>query len=188
MKVIIIDGPDNTGKNTIIHDIIDNNDSVKVIHCHKPDDGSLYPLRDMYSVYSRYARDTVQEYYNGETDAVVFNRYYIGEWVYGQMYRDENPDGIKWLIRSIEDSLLKSIDHHDIYYIQLMSTSAELLKNNEDGKSQSAFDIDKINRELSMFKEAYDMSSLKKKLVYINDGDRFRPKSEILSEVNRFIN
>ena len=36
MKVIIIDGPDNTGKNTLINNILENNEIVKVIHCSKP--------------------------------------------------------------------------------------------------------------------------------------------------------
>ena len=56
MKIIIIDGPDNTGKNTIIHNIIDRYDSVKIIHCHKPGDLIIDPLREMTRVYYKKAR------------------------------------------------------------------------------------------------------------------------------------
>ena len=44
MKVIIIDGPDNTGKNMVIHDLLEHYDSVKIIHCHKPENSADDPL------------------------------------------------------------------------------------------------------------------------------------------------
>ena len=47
MKVIIIEGPDNCGKNTLIQNIVDNNDVVKVIHCHKPDKNDPNPFMTM---------------------------------------------------------------------------------------------------------------------------------------------
>lgn len=186
MKILIIDGPDNCGKNTIIKDIIDNHDSVKIIHCHKPDKSAADPLKEMEKVYFQHAASIIRDHSLKDTDIVVFNRYYIGEWVYGQMYRNEDPNAIKALIVSLEQHLLKHIGYDDIYYVQLLSTSPKLLKNNDDGKSLSNADMNKIWTENSMFKQAYGFSSLKKRMIYVNDREAFRPKDEIISEVRNF--
>ena len=187
MKVIIIDGPDNTGKNTIIHDILEHNDSVKVIHCHKPENSADDPLREMRKVYFYHTDTLCEDMKHRTADVVVFNRYYIGEWVYGQMYRDESPIDIWILIQEIEHCLITNIGRDNIYYIQLLSSSPELLMRNDDGRSLSNGEFDKISKELSMFKKAYGFSRLNKKIIYINEGDRFRPKQDIIKEVHQFI-
>ena len=187
MKVIIIDGPDNTGKNMVIHDLLEHYDSVKIIHCHKTENSANDPLGEMRNVYFYHADNLGDDMKHGATDVVVFNRYYIGEWVYGQMYRNEPPIEIWSLIQEIEHRLMTNIGRDNIYYIQLLSSSPELLKKNEDGKSLSNGELSKISKELSMFKEAYDFSRLNKKLIYINDGYRFRPNHDIIEEVHRFI-
>ena len=187
MKIIIIEGPDNCGKNTIIHNIIDNNDSVKVIHCHKPDTTVEDPLAEMTKVFFHHADCVINDYMTQNTDVVVFNRYYFGEWVYGQLYRNENPDDIKSLIQSLEQYLLAAIDHGDLYYLQLLSSSAILLKDNDDGESLSHADIKKINDEISLFKEVCGFSTLNKAMLYVNEGDNYRPRQDILNEANQFI-
>ena len=141
----------------------------------------------MSGIFFHHANIIIKDYQLDNTDVVVFNRYYFGEWVYGQLYRHENPDEIKAMIQSVEHYLLAAIDHNDIYYLQLLSSSASLLKNNDDGESLSNADIHKIDREISLFEEVYGFSVLKKKMVYVNDGDRYRNQQDILNEVNLFI-
>lgn len=187
MKIIIIEGPDNCGKNTIIHNIIDNNDSVKVIHCHKPDTAAVDPLAEMTKVFFHHADCVINDYMTQNTDVVVFNRYYFGEWVYGQLYRHENPVEIMNLIQSLEQYLLTYIDHEDIYYIQLLSSSAELLSMNDDGDSLSNAEVHNIEKEISLFKEVCTISNLKKKMFYINERNSYRTRQDIINEVNSFI-
>lgn len=187
MKVIIIEGPDNTGKNTLIQNILDNNKIVKVIHCDKPESKDD-PFEEQCRTFYIHSYNTFQDFKNSNIDVVVFNRFYQGEYVYGQMYRDGNPDKIKQMVAICEDYLLKNIGYDDIYYIQLLSTSSKLLKRNDDGKSLSGADVEKMNKEVELFNEIYEFSQLKKHIIYINDGDDFRTREDILIEFNDFIN
>lgn len=187
MKVIIIEGPDNVGKNTIIRNLIDNYDSVKIIHCHKPSEGSPDPLKEMTKVYYKHADDTITDYRRNAVDAVIFNRFYFDEWVYGQMYREENRDDIKEVIQTIENYLLSNIPYEDIYYIQLISTSVDLLNKIDDGRSLSGGDKLLISVEHLLFLDALSNSSLKKAMIRVNDQESFRPMTEIMEDVNDFI-
>ena len=192
MKVIIIEGPDNTGKNTLIQSILDNNKIVKLIHCDKPE-SKEDPFEEQCKLFYLHAYNTYADFKNSQTlyaniDVVVFNRYYQGEYVYGQMYRNGDPDKIKQMVSICEDYLLNNIGYDNIYYVQLLSTSSKLLKKNDDGKSLSGADIEKMKREVELFTEIYEYSRLKKHIIYVNEGDDFRTREDILIEFNDFIN
>lgn len=186
MKIIIIEGPDNTGKNTLIHDLLENNEITKVIHCStpKPSDNVL---RDQAKYFCRLANECIIESKN--TNIIVFNRYYQGEYVYGQIYRNEDPEDIMYMINYIEQKFDYEFDDSEIYYVQLLSTNPEMLIKMDDGKSLSKANKEKIETELKLFKEVYDNSKIKKKhIIYVNDGDNFRTREDILLEFNDFIN
>ena len=187
MKIIIIEGPDNTGKNTLIQSIIDNNKVVKLVHCDKP--VSEDPFEEQCKLFWLHAYNAVQDNRNKDIDVIVFNRYYQGEYVYGQMYRNGDPEKIKWMINETEKYLLNNLDADDIYYVQLLSTSPKQLKKYDDGKSLSGAELEKIEKECNLFKDVFDFSILKKKhIIYVNDGDNFRDRNDILIEFNDFIN
>lgn len=188
MKIIIIEGVDNTGKNTLIQSIIDNNKIVKLVHCDKPvvepgDD----PFEEQCRLFYIHAYNAVQDKLRNDIDVIVFNRYYQGEYVYGQMYRNGDPNKIKQMISITEEYLLKNFDYDDIYYVQLTSTSVKLLQKNDDGKSLSNADTEKMLKELELFDDVYDFSILKKHMILINNGDDFRTKEDILTEFNDFL-
>ena len=185
MKIIIIEGPDNTGKNTLIQNIIDNNKVVKLVHCDKP--VSNDPFEEQYKLFSLHAYNAIQDSRNDDIDVIVFNRYYQGEYVYGQMYRNGDPDKIKKMVFEIENYLINNIGKDNIYYVQLTSTSANLLKRNDDGKSLSGADIEKMKKEIDLFNEIYDFSILNKHKITINENDEFRTREDILTEFNDFI-
>ena len=73
MKIIIIEGPDNTGKNTLIQSIIDNNKVVKLVHCDKP--VSEDPFEEQCKLFWSHAYNIVQDNRNKDIDVIVFNRY-----------------------------------------------------------------------------------------------------------------
>ena len=188
MKIIIIEGVDNTGKNTLIQSIIDNNKIVKLVHCDKPavepgDD----PFEEQCRLFYIHAYNAVQDKLRNDIDVIVFNRYYQGEYVYGQMYRNGDTDKIKQMISITEEYLLKNFDYDDIYYVQLTSTSVKLLQKNDDGKSLSNADTEKMLKELELFDDVYDFSILKKHMILINNGDDFRTKEDMLTEFNDFL-
>lgn len=192
MKVIIIEGPDNTGKNTLIQNILDNNKIVKLIHCDKPED-EVDPFEEQCRLFYTHAYYAAQDFKNNQIpysgiNVIVFNRFYQGEYVYGQMYRNGNPDKIKQMVKICEDYLINNIGYDNIYYVQLLSTSSKLLKKNDDGKSLSGADVEKMNKEIELFTDIYNFSQLKKHIIYVNDGDEFRTREDILIEFNDFIN
>lgn len=184
MKVIIIEGPDNTGKNTLINHILDNNEIVKIIHCSKPkpSDNVLF---EQYQSFKRLAIEACKDYISNVDEVLIFNRYHIGEYVYGQIYRNENPEQILDMIKLIEDRILIDIPQNDILYIQLLSTSSKLLQNNDDNKSLSNAKLELIEKEQQLFKEAFEHSQfINKHIIYVNkeNTDEFRNKEDIINE------
>lgn len=188
MKVIIIEGPDNCGKNTLIQNIVDNNDVVKVIHCHKPDKNDPNPFMTMEKIYLYHAENVIRDNIKGHTDVLIFNRYYQSEYIYGQLYRGGDPEKIKQMIYMLESYLINNIGYDNIYYVQLMSDSVKLLIDNEDGKSLSNGKEEQIIKELELFKDIFDFCKIKKKMIYINNGDSFKTKEDILKDFTDFIN
>lgn len=188
MKVIIIDGPDNTGKDTLINNIC-YGESNKVIHCSKPL-SKIDPFTEQVETYNKLVDDVIYQYARKFCDNIIFNRFYPGEYVYGQLYRNGDRNKIADLILQLEVKLLHSINSNDLYYIQILSTSDKLLQKNDDNLSLSNAKLDLIHKEQQLFKEAFDYSIIpNKKIVYINeaDTDNFRPKEDIINEVISFL-
>lgn len=187
MKIIIIEGPDNTGKNTLIHDLLEKNEITKVIHCSTPKPSGNDPLLEQTRYFASLANECINE--SSQTDIIVFNRYYQGEYVYGQIYRDEDPKHILNMIGYLETKFRYELDDADIYYVQLLSSDPEMLISMDDGKSLSKAKREKIEIELKLFSEVYEKSTIQKKhIIYVNDGDHFRSREDILIEFNDFIN
>ena len=184
MKVIIIEGPDNCGKNTLINNILDNNEIVKIIHCSKPDpNGNV--LFNQYLSFKRLADEAIKDYKSNSDEVLVYNRYHIGEYVYGQIYRNENPEQILEMINLIENRILSVIPQNDILYIQLLSTSSELLQRNDDNKSLSNAKLELIEKEQQLFKEVFDNSIFKNKhIIYVNkeNTNEFKNREDIINE------
>lgn len=184
MKIIIIEGPDNTGKNTLINEVLEKNEIVKTIHCSKPkvtENILFYQYLD----YKKLADIAINDYHNNSEDILVFNRYYVGEYVYGQLYRNEDPERIKEMINLIENRLLSEINQRDIVYIQLLSRSTKLLQNNDDNKSLSNAKSELIEKEQQLFKEIFDLSQIKNKhIIYIDkeNTDTFKSREQIIEE------
>ena len=187
MKIIIIEGPDNTGKNTLIHDLLEKNEITKVIHCSTPKPSSD-PLFQQTKYFVKLANECINE--SSNTDVIVFNRYYQGEYVYGQIYRNEDPQQILTMIGYLETKFGYELSEDtEIYYVQLLSSDPEMLIKMDDGKSLSQANKDKIQREIDLFTEVFNKSIVqKKKIIYVNDGDHFRSREDILLEFNDFIN
>lgn len=182
-KVIIVCGPDNCGKDTLISKLNDHFGSTKVIHAGIPDSDDLYSF-----YYEGLIRDTLEGYYDSSLRAVIHNRSIYGEYVYGPKYRHESKEEVANLIYDIEISQLRTfIFSRDLYLILLTSSSADLLSNNDDGLSYSSKKSD-IEDELGAFNDVFEMSKIEnKKKIYVNDGDRFRSKDNIYEDVISFI-
>jgi len=179
MKLIIIEGPDNCRKNTLINKISENFLTVTNIHYTKPENKYIQN-----TIFRGYAYAIVNKTY--DTDVVILNRSHYGEYVYGCLYRNISDNDAIDIIKEIDDIYLKN--NIDAYYIQLLSTSDKLLLKNDDNKSLSKGNITKIEVEQNRFKTIFDISRLNKKIIYVNNEDTFRDANDIYNEAWEFIN
>ena len=179
MKLIIIEGPDNCGKNTLINKISENFLTVTNIHYTKPENKYIQN-----TLFRGYAYAIVNKVY--DTDAIILNRSHYGEYVYGCLYRGISEDDALDIIKEIDNIYLKY--NIDAYYIQLYSSSDTLLMKNDDSKSLSQGNITKIEVEQKRFLEIFDYSLLNKIKIQINNGEEFRNPNDIYKEAIKFIN
>ena len=185
MYLIIIEGTDNIGKDTLINELIKLFNSVTLIHCNSPK-AKCFQSYEQDNTLIQYARNIVNGYYD-ETDVIIMNRSHIGEYVYGQLYRNRSQEAIEDMINKVDGILLNREDLV-IKYVQLLSSSVELRKKYDDNLSLSNVDDELMKKENELFLEAFENSPLEKQLIYVNDEDNFLPKEEIYNDVVKFIN
>lgn len=185
MKLVIIEGTDNTGKDTIISKLLEIYPTSTVIHCGKPVT-KKYSSQEQDELFRLYANNIVNKLYDN-THIIIMNRSHIGEYVYGTMYRIRDEIDVADMIENINNILLSREDL-DIKYVQLLCTSEKLLHRNEDGKSLSNGNNDLILEEVEKFKEIYVHCNIPKKIINVNDGDEFRSRNDIFKDVLKFIN
>jgi len=185
MKVIIIEGTDNIGKDSLISRIIEEFPTTTLIHCSVPySKNNNIAAKEQDLLFRSYV-DAINNGSYGNTHCVILNRSWIGEYVYGVMYRNRDETDITCKINQWEDELMQ---HNDVYYIQLLSTSSTLLQRNEDDKSLSNGDVTKIVEETTRFENIFKCSNIiNKKLIYVNEDNKFKSKETIQHTVLRFI-
>lgn len=187
MKVVIVEGTDNVGKDTVINRIANDFENAIIYHCEKPK--STTPEEQAaeqeaeFAKLAGYSRYCANKYKNG---VYIHNRSAYGEYVYGCMYRNNNEQDVVNMIWNFEKSLGEDID---VRLIVLLSDSVDFLVKNDDGLSISNAKKELIEEETHRFEEIFCLSKLKhKKLVYVNRGDKFREKDDIYNEISNFIN
>jgi len=178
MKLIIIEGPDNCGKDSLIKKIEEQFLTCTIVHYTKPENKYIQK-----TLFRGYAYAIVTKKY--DTDVVILNRSHYGEYVYGCMYRGISEQDAIDIINEIDDIYLKN--NIDAYYIQLLSSSDSLLVKNDDNKSLSKGNIEAIATEQRRFKTIFEKSKLNKKIIYINNEDKFRDMNDIHEEALKFI-
>ena len=188
MKTIIIEGMDNTGKNTIIQKLMEKYSVVKIIHSGKPKSKTNEEAQiEQQQTFNNYANEVLNE--SKMTEAFIFNRAWYGEYVYGCLYRNADEDLVKTMISNCEKNLIHNVNPKDIYFIMLLSSSSDFLMRNDDGLSISNAKKELIEEETKRFKEIFDFSIIPNKhIVYVNDGNQFRSKEDIYNEITKILN
>lgn len=183
-KVIIIEGCDRVGKDSLIAKLKKNFNNAVVIHAGIPSSKDLFKY-----YYNGIIHDTLAGYYDKSVDCVIHNRSMYGEYVYGPKYREESKSDIADMIYKLETGQLKTfIKEKDLHLILLTSSDSSLLANNDDGLSLSAKKTD-IDDEIAAFNEVFNLSSIKnKKKIFVNNDNRFRSKEDIYKDALDFIN
>ena len=184
MKLIIIEGTDNTGKDTIISKLLEKYPTSTIIHCSKPF-SKKFSSKEQDNLFDTYISNIVNKKYDS-THVIIMNRSHIGEYVYGILYRNRTPDEVGNMIIKLNEKLNNRKDL-EIKYVQLICTSKKLLAGNEDGKSLSQGVDYKISLETEKFQEIFKYCNFPKKLITVNNGDEFRSRESIFNEVWKFI-
>ena len=183
-KVIIIEGVDNCGKDSLINNLVTQFKGSEVIHACVPNNNNLFKF-----YYNGIIHHTLDSYYHSDVEAIIHNRSMYGEYVYGPKYRNESKDKVAEIIHRLEIGQLKTfIFSKDLYFILLTSSDSDLIANNDDGLSFSAKKTD-IDDEIAAFNEVFSLSSIKnKKKIFVNNDNRFRSKEDIYKDALDFIN
>ena len=194
MKIIIVEGTDRTGKDTLINELKNMSNHTLIIHCGKPVGNTLKEQNINQNIlFNDYLRKIYEDKYFDVCDLIIFNRAWYGEYVYGTIYRKRDKEDVLKMINGIERNLKSFNDSkcrtklEGVYYIQLINDSIKLAISNDDGDSIS-IDENNILKETSLFYEIFNKSQIKKKMIIVNNGDEFRDKNEILKEALDFIN
>jgi thymidylate kinase len=191
MKLLIIEGPDRCGKNTLIKNLTSQAENYVVRHFGsakgKTDlekrnfqfqffkkEFALAALRPQFELpdKERYPRDIW-----------IWNRAHLGEFVYGKMYRETNPE--KWVMQM---EPMFGMDLDPSVYLLLLTAPAEFLCKRDDGLSFTKNFTEK-QAELASFRNAFDQSKIiNKKILDVSNGDEYLDQSIILQQVNEFLN
>lgn len=170
--IIIIEGPDRVGKDTLIKSLKNRFYRENCIELHysgvKPYDGGM-SIQDV----SVEINKNMFKILNTDFNFIV-NRSHIGEMVYSPKYRGYSGDYVL--------ELEKSLKRSDVFLI-LLSDDPEVLASRDDGNNISNL-VSDISDEIDAFRIALGKSSIKNKIeVKCN----CKTPSEVASEVIKFI-
>ncbi len=180
-KLVIVEGLDRTGKDTLINSLLKKYPNSKMVHWGYPE-GNTNQEKTDYQIMSfgYYMREYEFLKIQNNLDLIIWNRSHIGECVYGPLYRESDP---QWIF-DLEKEFLA--DSNNVYLVYLHGDVEFLLKN-DDGESFTT-DLNKKLHEQSLFNEAVNQSQITNKIkIKVNDGNNYIDKSGICSTVTRFI-
>ncbi len=190
MKLLIIEGPDRCGKNTLIKNLTSQAENIVIRHfgsAKGKDDNEKRNFQyqffkkefELASLRSRFEMPDKERY---PRDLWIWNRAHLGEFVYGKIYRNTHPD--QWVMKMEE---LYGLDIDPSVYLLLLTADPEFLCKRDDGLSFSA-EIDKKTQELASFRDAFDRSKImNKKIINVSNGENYLDADIILDEVNKFL-
>lgn len=190
MKLLIIEGPDRCGKNTLIKNLTSQAENFVVRHF-----GSVKGENDtekrnfqfqffkkefeLASLRPRFEMPDKERY---PRDIWIWNRAHLGEFVYGKMYRDTKPE--EWVMKM--ESLF-AMDIDPSVYLLLLTADPEFLCKRDDGLSFTT-DVEKKKKEIKNFEKAFNTSKImNKKILNVSNGENYLDAAIILDEINKFL-
>jgi thymidylate kinase len=195
-KLIIICGGDQLGKSSLIKGLCEyfNYKNITLRHCDKPPanlnqvESVDFQFKCFYRegnlinfIFDKFNETTIKYHYCD--NIIMYDRFHLGEYVYGQMFRKVEAKFLKAKLLFFEKSFL---NYPDVNLITLTS-DPEFFLEKEDGNSFSK-NLEEKTKELELFKEAHEFSSIKNKtIIKVDNIGIFRPKEDILKEALTFL-
>lgn len=194
MKIIIIEGLDNTGKTTMINRLMQRYKDVLYIHSDKPEwdgDNISCAIRQTESFKNIVKRIIDTSLCNlTKPNAIILDRSWLGEYVYGCMYRDNNDYYVLKMIKECFDDL-RYYDEHNCVSL-LLTASPEFCMSHDDNMSLSDNDLNKIKEEKDRFEKLFteykDIIYGKSKIINVEgENNNYRPINDIYMEIINII-
>lgn len=187
MRVIIVEGLDNTGKTTTINSLKDHfvGQRVEIIHCQKPEGSTPKEQADFQNrFFLSIVEDIIKKKNDDAVDAVILDRAWYGEYVYGQLYRQHDPLDIVANVMACEENLHYHFKEDEISFIFLSVSDPAFSVKHDDGLSISDGKIERIEKEKELFEVIFDLSKIKNKICCIvNNELQFRSRGEIMKDI-----
>lgn len=181
MKHLIIEGPDRVGKDTLIKNLLSKFSNVAIRHFRSPkgDNDDQKKLYQQLSFSREYTSTT--DLRSMDFDLCVWNRGHLGEFVYGNLYRNTQPED--WVIQQEQEKLSSPDDT----YLLLLTASPEFLSSKDDGLS-FASTPEARKQEIDNFRNACQASSIPNflELQVEKDGEYLSPE-QITETVYNFL-
>lgn len=202
MKLIIFEGADNIGKTTLILKLVEKYRSEKdllLMHC----TGPAKDVSDPFDYQERVCENKVIKICDISVDekmarrytnenVVLMDRSWLGEYVYGILYRNGDKEKIIKLFDSINKMLKYDTIECNLVYLY---ASSNFILNNDDNlslfsKYESNKKLDLIEKELILFNDCLKICSDKKyfkNILSYNVEDektgKFKNINEILFDI-----
>lgn len=170
-KLIIFEGLDNTGKTTLIDRFIrilkQLQYTYKVIKADNPLKGyniDELTLEQIQVITDNYYKDFINNIaeVSMRFNYIILDRSWISEYVYGEIYRKQDPLHIIENNIIYERKLLK-LYGEDYIHLYILIASAKFVIAHDDGLSLSEKDTLKINNEISLFNKVMDLTLIQQK-------------------------
>jgi len=195
-KLLIICGGDRLGKGSIIKNLCNYYDYKNIIirHCDKPPTNLKNNILDyQFKVFTQelnfiiYVKNMNRNLMYHD-NIIIYDRFYLGEYVYGSMFRGYDKQLIKNKILDLEKKYLYENDEFIPYLITLIA-DPEFFNSRKSDSHELSKTLEQKTKELKLFKEAHEFSIIKNKhLIKVDKDCIFREKSDILNEAINFIN
>ena len=189
--IIVIEGLDRCGKDSTINYIRQNyliSPNIMTIGSSKP-----YLKAKDHTAWAKESFNTILTMLlcaKKNNINVILNRSWIGEYIYGPLYRKANPE---WIL-DFENNLLNLLGDVKVLLIMLTDLGKNIV-NRDDGKSL-AIDEKQFNIERLLFHEYFKKTHIKNKILIdlkpniestLSDVEHFMNKNIIKEKVNENI-
>ena len=166
MIVLIFEGADNLGKSTIISKLTDKYKGVldiTLMHATSPkckdgEDPFEIQKRTFSQAVAKCSTLAMQEHVLTYTNKnlVFMDRSHIGEYVYGQIYRNGDPDKIMEMIKDVHNKHL----YFTSVVVHLEASPEFVIKHDDNNSFTSSYDSEKrlntVKREIDLFNECFE--------------------------------
>lgn len=165
--IIILEGPDNTGKDLLKKNLIDKLGDTITYHFSSPPTTipKIEKLKYQFNDWIKTWMNTKKSMEIGDVKYSIWNRSHLGEYVYGPKYRNIPHELVHKKILEFEQLYLNQFSYEFKFHVVILIPHPDTVIVNDDGLSYSVDRTDKID-EINTFKRLPEITTIKNTHVY----------------------